>query len=249
MAMGDAVEGLWFCIGVDITGPMVAAEVHERVERVLPHFCRAAQIDRSLHAAAERSSFSDAVFDRLPFGLVQFDRNATVLYANAEAGRICRLREGFAIVSRKARAASAADDAALQSAMRESLAADKRSFARWLNIRRCKGLRPYRILVTTVPDDPGIEGRASGGILFITDPERPSMFDDEAIANAFGLTMAEARVVARLAIGLPLPDIAGNLKVSINTVRTLLARAMGKTGTNTQVALVRTVLTTFSVNG
>ena len=46
-----------------------------------------------------------------------------------------------------------------------------------------------------------------------------------------------------------MPEIAADLKVSINTVRTLLARAMGKTGTNSQVALVRLVLTSFSPVG
>ena len=75
------------------------------------------------------------------------------------------------------------------------------------------------------------------------------MISPDAIADAFGLTTAEAKVVARLAMGNSLPDIAGNLKVSINTVRTLLARAMGKTATNTQVALVRMVLINFGLIG
>ena len=75
------------------------------------------------------------------------------------------------------------------------------------------------------------------------------MISPEAVADAFGLTAAEAKVVARLAMGTSLPDIAANLKVTINTVRTLLARAMGKTATNTQVALVRLVLTNFSLVG
>jgi DNA-binding CsgD family transcriptional regulator len=247
MAVGGTGEGLWFCIGMDATSPMVAEEIHEKVERVLPHFCRAAEIDRNLRAAAQRSSFCDAVFDRLPFGLLQFDHNATVLYANAEAERISRLREGFVIASRKARAGSSADDATLQSAIRESIATRKGSFARRLNVKRGKGRRPYGILVTTEPGAHDVEASASGCILFITDPERPSIFNPEAIADAFDLTTAEARVVARLAMGTSLPDIAGNLKVSINTVRTLLARAMGKTATNTQVALVRMVLTNTGV--
>lgn len=249
MAIANAGEGLWFCVGVDIAEPMVAEEVREKVERMLPHFCRAAEIDRNLRVAARRSSFSDAVCDRLPFGLVQFDHNATVLHSNAEAERISRMREGFVIVSGKARAGSPADDATLQNAIRESIATRQGPFARWLSIKRDKRRRPYRILVTALPDARGTEGNASGCALFIIDPERPSMVDPGAIADAFGLTTAEARVVARLAMGISLPDIAANLKVSINTVRTLLARAMGKTTTNTQVALVRMVLTTFSLSG
>jgi DNA-binding CsgD family transcriptional regulator len=248
MAIAGECEALWLCVGVDVTHPMVAEEVHEKVDRVLPHLCRAAEIDRSLRAAAERSSFADSVFDRLPFGLVQLDHTAAVIHANAEADRISRLREGFTIASRRVRAGSPADDAALQGAIREAVASRKGPFARWLNIKRGKG-RPCRILVTTVPDAHVGGGRASCCVLFITDPERPAMIGPETIADAFGLTTAEAKVVARLAMGVSLPDIAGGLKVSINTVRTLLARAMGKTATNTQVALVRMVLTNFSLVG
>ena len=248
MAMAGADEALWLCVGVDISNPTAVEEVHEKVERVLPHFCRAAEIGNSLRAAAERSSFSDAVFDRLPIGLVQFDHNATVIYANGEADRISRLRDGFMIASQKARAGSPADDATLQGAIRDAIASRKGRFARWLNVKRCKG-RPYRIFVTTVSDVRDGQGHASSCVLFITDPERPAMISPEAVADAFGLTAAEAKVVARLAMGTSLPDIAANLKVTINTVRTLLARAMGKTATNTQVALVRLVLTNFSLVG
>lgn len=243
-AIGDAGEGLWLCIGVDIGEQIAAEEVHEKIERVLPHFCRAAGIDRTLRAAAERSCFSAAVFDRLPFGLLHLDRTATVLYANAEAERISTLREGFVISSRKVRAGSSADDSALQSAIREATVTGERTFTRWISLKRGKGRRPYRLLVTTLPDVNDVAANAPACVLFITDPERPSTCDPEIIADAFGLTAAEARVVARLAVGSSLPDIASSLNVSINTVRTLLARAMGKAGTNTQMALVRLVLTT-----
>ncbi|MCW5733122.1 MAG: PAS domain-containing protein [Enhydrobacter sp.] len=249
-AIAEAGEAVWLCIGLDIGSAMAAVEVHETVERVHPHFCRAAEIDLSLRAAVQRSRLSEAVFDRLPFGLLQFDRNATVLYANAEAERISRAREGFVIAAHKVRARSSADDAALQSAIREATVTGEPAFARWLNLKRGKGRRPYRLLVTTVPDARDVAASASGCVLFITDPDRPSMFDPDAVADAFGLTAAEARVVARLAVGSSLPDIASSLNVSINTVRTLLARAMGKTATNTQVALVRLVLTTtFGLTG
>lgn len=248
MAIGGAGDTPWLCVGVDIADPAGVEETHEKIERVLPHFCRAAGIDRHLRAAAERSAFSDTVFDRLPFGLMQLDHGATVVYANAEAERISRQRDGFAIASRKVRAGSSADDATLQSAIREAATSRKGSFSRWLSVKRGEG-RPYRVLVTNVSDGHGDAERASRCVVFVTDPERPSMISPEAIADAFGLTTAEARVVARLTMGISLPDIAGNLKVSINTVRTLLARAMGKTATNTQVALVSMVLTNFSLVG
>ncbi len=248
MEVAGAGDPPWLCIGVDIADPMEADGIQDKIERVLPHLCRAAEISRCLRAATERSSFSDALCDRLPFGVVRFDRGAAVIYSNAEAERISRLRDGFMIVSRGVRAASSADDAALQGAIREAMVASKIPFTRWLTLKRGKA-RSYRVLVTTISDVHRGEGNIGFCALFITDPERPATIGAEIIADALGLTAAEAKVVARLAGGTSLPEIAADLKVSINTVRTLLARAMGKTGTNSQVALVRLVLTSFSPVG
>lgn len=249
MAIGGAGEGAWLCIGVEIVEHMNAAEVREKVEGVLPHLCRAAEIERSLRNRARRLSFGQAILDRLPFGLVQFDRDGAVVHSNAEAERISRQHSVFQIASRPARSNASSDVAALQIAIRDALASRTGAFTRWLSVKRGKGQRPYRVLVTTLSDAQGGDGHASCCALFITDPERPVMIDHHAVADAFGLTSAEAKVVARLAMGSSLSDIAGDLKVSINTVRTLLARAMGKTGTNTQVGLVCMVLTTSTLIG
>ena len=50
---------------------------------------------------------------------------------------------------------------------------------------------------------------------------------------------AEARVASGLAMGISLPATAIKLSISINTARTLLSRAMARTGTNSQLELVR----------
>jgi DNA-binding CsgD family transcriptional regulator/PAS domain-containing protein len=251
MRLAGAGEELCLCIGVEVetANPILVDKVHEQVEILLPHFCRAAEIDRRLRAATERSNFSNAVFDRLPFGLVRFDENEAVIYANAEASRISRLREGFSIVAHRVRARSSADDIALQNAIREAVAAGGHPYTRRFNLKRDTGQRPYGLLLTTLSYPRAAEGHRPGCVLFITDGERPSTIGPEAVAEMFGLTMAEAKVVAHLAMGASLREVAGKLKVSINTARTLLARAMAKTGTNTQIGLVRMVLTTLSPIG
>ncbi len=57
-----------------------------------------------------------------------------------------------------------------------------------------------------------------------------------------GLTRAEARVATRLAAGKTVADIAAELGVSVETVRTHLKRAYHKTGVRRQAELVRLVL-------
>jgi DNA-binding CsgD family transcriptional regulator len=64
------------------------------------------------------------------------------------------------------------------------------------------------------------------------------------IQRAAGLTRAEARVAARLARGSTLTEIATDLGVAHETVRTHLKRALAKTGTHRQAELVAWVLRT-----
>ena len=57
-----------------------------------------------------------------------------------------------------------------------------------------------------------------------------------------GLTPAESEVLGRLTDGMRLSDIAEDLGVNIETVRTQLKSIFGKTGTSRQAELVRYAL-------
>ena len=56
------------------------------------------------------------------------------------------------------------------------------------------------------------------------------------MAGLFGFAPAEARLVLALMSGKQLPEIALDLGVTYNTVRTQLARAMARTETRSQVS-------------
>jgi DNA-binding CsgD family transcriptional regulator len=77
-------------------------------------------------------------------------------------------------------------------------------------------------------------------------PDARHALDASAIADLLGLTPAEARVVAALGMGTPLPKAATHLGVTVKTVRYLLSRAMSKTGTKSQVGLVRLAVTALN---
>ncbi|MFW6049846.1 MAG: helix-turn-helix transcriptional regulator [Myxococcota bacterium] len=62
------------------------------------------------------------------------------------------------------------------------------------------------------------------------------------LQRAHGLTRAEARVAVRIGEGKAVPDIAEELGISVQTVRTHLKRAYAKTGARRQAELARLVL-------
>jgi DNA-binding CsgD family transcriptional regulator len=63
----------------------------------------------------------------------------------------------------------------------------------------------------------------------------------DLLRDAYGLTVGEARTAALVGSGLSNPAVAAALGISVNTVRTQLARCFDKTGVHSQVALARIV--------
>jgi DNA-binding CsgD family transcriptional regulator len=77
--------------------------------------------------------------------------------------------------------------------------------------------------------------------VFVATERGPPTASLEALADAFGLTPAEARVLARLGQGESIDAAAAAIGVARTTVKTHLARILSKTGTHRQADLVALV--------
>jgi DNA-binding CsgD family transcriptional regulator len=80
-------------------------------------------------------------------------------------------------------------------------------------------------------------------MVLISDPEAKSGIPISVLSGLYGLTPAEARVVAALIAGRSLTEHARECGVSVETVRSHLKRAMAKTETRRQSELVRLIAT------
>ena len=236
----------YVCIGCSATnGEQTPSQAtRNKFGVVLPHLARAAQIDRRLRTAAAQSFANDAILDRLPFGLFQLDSKGLVISANARAQGITQLRKGLTVTPTGVHATVPGEEMRLQKAIAEVLAGGG---SRRVSVKRGLDERPYAILVSSIARYGVGLSQRTACVVFVTDPEGQSSPSAEAIAESFGLTPAEARVVCGLVMGVSLQDTATRLGISINTARTLLARAMARTGTNSQITLVRMVLTGLSL--
>lgn len=77
--------------------------------------------------------------------------------------------------------------------------------------------------------------------VFVTRPSDSPAADICAIATNFGLTVAETRILERLAAGATLAEAAEALEISVTTAKTHLAHIFSKTGVSRQVELVALV--------
>src|SRR5262245_988277 len=78
----------------------------------------------------------------------------------------------------------------------------------------------------------GLGMRNVAAMLVIHDPARPMEIPVDWIMDAYGLTLAEARVALCAASGATIPETAHRLNVSPNTIKTHLRKVFAKTGTS-----------------
>ena len=101
---------------------------------------------------------------------------------------------------------------------------------------------PYRLLLIPVPSAAGLF-QPTAAVLIIDTEAKPEL-DPEVLSELFFLTPAEARVTAKLGVGRSADEIAEEMSVSLETVRTHIRRVLSKTGTGRQGELISLVLRT-----
>jgi PAS domain S-box-containing protein len=105
--------------------------------------------------------------------------------------------------------------------------------------------RPTVVLLIPAPYDTARpEPAASFGLILIHSSRQIEPIGSDLLKQVFGLTTAEAKVAAFLARGARVSEIAFQLDVSRETIRTELSHIFSKTGSSGQIELV-TLLAPF----
>jgi DNA-binding CsgD family transcriptional regulator/PAS domain-containing protein len=212
----------------------------KRLERLLPHLQRALEMQRRLQQAGQVERSVHAVLDRLSVGVIILSATGRLVLANSAADSILRAADGLVRTPDGLHAAHKDDDRRLQTligGLRRGLR-DGCTAGGHLQLRRPSGQRAYSAMVA--PGAPAMsDGRGEPTILvFLSDPGAPMVSDLAVLADLFGFSPAEARLVLGLLSGAALPEFARRAGVTHNTARTLLSRAMARTETRSQLELV-----------
>lgn len=243
-AMIRTADGKHAVIGVQRPRDARAYDEGElrRLGRLLPHLQRAMEIRQKLKQSETRQQTVLAALDHLRLGVVMIGRTGKIVHINAAAESILDLDDGLARTSSGLRAARRDDDRRLQ----ELLAAVRRALLTrlpfqaaggHLRINRPSGRQPYAVMITPIGPALASGAGAPAVLVFIGNPDAlPS--DSTILMDLFGFSASEARLVMALLSGTTLPAFAREKQISYNTVRTLLARAMARTDTHSQIDLV-----------
>lgn len=169
-----------------------------------------------------------AALDEVDCGIALVCADGEVLHLNRRARQALRADAPLQVLAGTLRTARAQDLLRLHTALHD---ATRRGLRRMLSV----GEAANRTVCALVPLQPGMAalllGRSDSG----------TMLSIECLAQLYGLTAAEARVLRALSRGKSPVDIAQEHGVKLATVRTQIGALRHKTDTPTITALVRLV--------
>jgi DNA-binding CsgD family transcriptional regulator len=209
---------------------------------LMPHLRRAALLHVELTTLRSQRAAFIGHLDRYPQAFLLTDAKRRLFFSNIPGREIMDLGDGLRAEAGQLRASSTREDAALRSAVQD-IATDGASGMGRLSIARPSGGTPYRLLLMPVPSLGAPFGNAQAAVaIVIIDADSASRPDPSALEALFALTPAEIRVTSLLVQGRSMEEIAAELGVSLETVRTHVRRVFSKTATNRQGELIALVL-------
>ncbi|HEY4043912.1 MAG TPA: hypothetical protein VGM32_18980 [Rhodopila sp.] len=214
-----------------------------RLHRLVPHILRVAQLNRQLAGLETRAVSAEAVLDGLDTAMMIVDAAGRLVYMNAAAERIIAAGDGpkvthfviDAIVPDEGKLLRQLIASALQ--VTRNVAASPGGVMR---ISRRSDGTPYEVLVAPVSGTTfglGFDGPLAA--VFMRDPEARIVTTPNRLQRLYALTGAEARLMQALLAGDTLDTIAERIGVSRETLRSQLKVVFLKTGTSSQIGLIR----------
>lgn len=218
-------------------GPFTPEEA-QRFDLLVPHIRRALALTQRLDGLAGRARLAEDVLDRLDRALVLLAANGRVVHVNAMADR---LFESGRLQLRGSRLDSA--DPAEAAALRGLIAAVLNPGSSVGPVRLLSGTAGAPLIASgcRLPDRrPAAVAAPQAVVALFLSPIGDNRDDlGQVLPGLFGLSRAEARLAVALHDGFSLSEIAGQLQLSRETLRSQLRSVFDKTGTRRQGTLIR----------
>ena len=245
MAAHISTHGLWSdYISVNrlqSRGPHTDKEKAD-LRALLPHLARAAELHRTVTRLQNRYGAVLSVLDKLLVGLVILDANGRLVVANATARASCE-GSGALRLDGRLRVVQPDRDAELKALVeRTGMTANARHQSDGGLLVVEKRSRDGSLLLEVMPirDDGLPDGEnIKGTAVFIIDPASPFKVSAVGLAKIFALTPTEQAIADSLLNGTEVRQIAEERGNSVETVRSHLKNIFSKTGSSSQLELLR----------
>ncbi len=236
-----------FCVAFNLCRSarqgQLTAEQQDSVSQLVPHLRRAIGLGFRMDGYRALQSGQFRVLDHLAAGVVLLDSQSRLLYANAAARAHDTLHGPLSLRRNSVAARSPAYAQRLAALIRAARLGAPSASMQLITILvvSVRGKDVGRLGDLHMPD--------AAVMLFIVDPADRLGIPPAWIMDAYGLTRAEARVALVASQGLSTPEIAAQLGLSVNTVKTHMRRIYSKTGTARLAELTRLITSVGMLSG
>ncbi len=231
----------------------VSREQTARADKLAPHIKRATRLSLNSYLYLSQTPVGVEIVNRLRYPVFLLQADGRVVHMNAAARQILA-DEGTPLRLEAQRLSCADTDGArrIDGALR-CFQPDARhglpqvqplqAPAQILSLRR-PGKRPLKGFISPLQPEAvmGVFGPQRLMMAAFSDPARNVLPEASFLMAAYGLTPAEARVAAQVALGKTIKQTAQELNVQPTTVRTQLDNVFRKTGTGKQSEMVAELL-------
>jgi DNA-binding CsgD family transcriptional regulator len=218
-------------------------DVVGRLQRLAPHVLRVAQINRQLALLETRAKLAEAALGGQHAAMLLVSAQGELLQVDEAGERLLAAGDGLRLAGKRLEAAQPAQTALLHRLIGEAARAlDEIGVppGGMVRLARKSGRPAFEVLVGPAPHR---VPRGSFGcpmaVLLVKDPEARPVVRSEDLRRLYGLTRKEARLMTALMTEDTIETAAERFGVSRETLRTQLKSVFLKTGTSTQVELVR----------
>lgn len=220
-------------------------EARSRINLLVPHIRRAVSISRLAEfKALEGSALADTL-DALSAAMILVDAEGRVTHANASGQAMLSERDMIELVSGRLVATNRSVNRSLYDMLQATGGGDAAVGTRGVAVSMAARAGDQHIahvlpLTSGARKKAGVEYSACAAI-FVRKAELEPPSAPKVIAQLYGLTPSELRVLLAVFETGGIDDIANVLGVSVPTVKTHLRRLFDKTGTRRQAELVKLV--------
>lgn len=194
------------------------------------HLARAAAISAKAGPILANLPALERALEHQGLAVLVVDAGGRVRSRNREADRLVR-RGHLRIVHERL----CWSDVVTEDSVRRAIACASRPTGRIASSLRTRAVSGPGLEIDVLPQD----DEAGAAILVVRAPRAPARA--ERMAAAYGLTAAEARLLAALSEGERLSEYADRAGVALSTAKTHLRALFGKTGVNRQADLMRLI--------
>ena len=227
----------------------VSAALQEKHGKSLEsHFTRAIKINQQISMLEARNDTFNKILNRLPIGIIITNSNAEIIASNNRAQIVLKAKHCIQVKNGRVQTSSHQQTIKLQQLIRDYASKSTQKKGSPLLIKNDSSEASTSIWITASDIQHNDKNMSNSATLYIASPLISPDYNITAIQENFALTHAEAKLVKALANGCHnMNDVAAKLGVSIHTARTQLKVVFEKTSTNSQIELVKKILTSPSV--